>query len=134
MSEGQALDLRVEQPPGGSSATLDLAGELDISTADRLKQAVGELLNDGAVDALIVDLRRLAFIDSSGLAAMVYTSRQCEQHQCRLSVIRGSKSVHSVFELTGLHELLPFDADADADADGGGGGGGGGDGAGAGPS
>jgi anti-anti-sigma factor len=114
MSEEQALDLRVEQPPGGFSATLDLAGELDISTADRLKQAIGELLVEHGARELTVDLRQLTFIDSSGLAAMVYTSRQCEQHQCRLSVIRGSQSVHSVFELTGLHELLPF-ADGDGD-------------------
>ncbi|HEX3434480.1 MAG TPA: STAS domain-containing protein [Solirubrobacteraceae bacterium] len=114
MSEEQALDLRVEQPPGGFSATLDLAGELDISTADRLKQAIGELLVEHGARELTVDLRQLTFIDSSGLAAMVYTSRQCEQHQCRLSVVRGSQSVHSVFELTRLHELLPF-ADGDGD-------------------
>ena len=65
MSEHQVLQLSVEQPAGGSSATLQLVGELDISTADQLKQAVGQLLADGAVHALTVDLRRLAFIDSS---------------------------------------------------------------------
>ncbi|MHB8233814.1 MAG: STAS domain-containing protein [Solirubrobacteraceae bacterium] len=108
MSEDQDLDLRIEQPDGGASATLELVGELDISSADRLKQAVGELLVERGARELTVDLRQLTFIDSSGLAALVYTSRQCDQHSCRLSVIRGSESVHSVFELTGLHELLPF--------------------------
>jgi anti-sigma B factor antagonist len=109
MSAGDALDLRIERADGVSSATLDLSGELDISTADRLKQAVGGLLVEGGPRELTVDLRRLTFIDSSGLAAMVHASRQCAQHDCRLSVIRGIDSVHSVFELTGLHELLPFD-------------------------
>ncbi len=113
MSDGQALDLRIEQPDGGSSATLDLAGELDISTADRLKQAVGTLLGDDGASELTVDLRRLTFIDSSGLAAMVHINKQCAQHECRLSVIRGPDSVQSVFELTGLHELLPFDDGSD---------------------
>jgi anti-anti-sigma factor len=109
MSERPALELNVEQNAGDSSATLDLAGELDISTAEQLKQAVSRLLDEDGARELIVDLRRLVFIDSSGLAAMLFTSKQCERYACRLSVIPGSPTVHSVFELTGLHELLPFD-------------------------
>jgi anti-sigma B factor antagonist len=108
MTDGQPLDLRVERPSGGSSTTLELIGELDISTADRLKQAVAGLLVEGGARELTVDLRGLTFIDSSGLAALVHTNGQCAQRECRLSMIRGADSVHSVFELTGLHELLPF--------------------------
>jgi anti-anti-sigma factor len=112
MSERQALELSVERNAGESSATLALAGELDISTAEQLQQAVSKLLAEDGARELTVDLRRLIFIDSSGLAAMLFTSKQCERFECRLSVIPGSPTVHSVFELTGLHELLPFDGDA----------------------
>jgi anti-sigma B factor antagonist len=115
MSEPEALELVVELRAEETSATLDLAGELDISTAEQLRQAVSRLLVEGGARELTVDLRRLTFIDSSGLAAMISTSKQCEQHECRLSVIRGCKSVHGVFELTGLHELLPFEGEAGAD-------------------
>ena len=108
MSEPTALRLDVERRDGELSATLALAGELDISTAEQLHRAVERLLAGGDTGQLTVDLRRLTFIDSSGLAAMVFASRQCERHDCRLSVIRGSASVQGVFELTGLHELLPF--------------------------
>lgn len=110
MSQRPALELNVEQRAGESSATLDLAGELDISTAEQLKQAVSRLLDEGGARELTVDLRRLIFIDSSGLAAMLFASTQCERFECRLSVVPGPPSVQSVFELTGLHELLPFDA------------------------
>jgi anti-anti-sigma factor len=103
--------LDIDERVGGLSATLDLVGELDISNADRLQQAVARLCVAPGLRELSVDLRRLSFIDSSGLAALVYANRLCERHGCRLSVIRGSQAVHDVFELTGLDELLPFTAD-----------------------
>jgi anti-anti-sigma factor len=111
VSEPRQGSLDIEERVGERSATLDLGGELDISTAERVQQAVARLCEAQGPRELIVDLRRLTFVDSSGLAAMVYANRLCERHGCRLSVIRGSQAVHDVFELTGLHELLPFTVD-----------------------
>jgi anti-sigma B factor antagonist len=111
MSGSQPPAFDVQERVEGDSATLVLAGELDISTADRLQQAVARVCVAKGPRALLIDLQRLVFIDSSGLAAMVYASRLCERHGCRLSVIRGPQPVHEVFELTGLDKLLPFGVD-----------------------
>ena len=67
----------------------------------------------GRATDLTLDLRGLTFIDSSGLAAIVYTSRLCERQGCQLSFIRGPQAVQDVFELTGLSELLRFRTDHD---------------------
>jgi anti-sigma B factor antagonist len=112
MSEPRQGALDVDERADERSVTLELGGELDISTAERLQQAVARLCVADGPRELVVDLRRLTFVDSSGLAAMVYTNKLCERHGCRLSVIRGSQAVHNVFELTGLDELLPFAGDA----------------------
>jgi anti-sigma B factor antagonist len=111
MSESQPGGLDVQERMGESSVTLELGGELDISTADSLQQAVARLCVAEGPRALVIDLRRLTFIDSSGLAAMVYASRLCERHGCGLSVIPGPRSVQEVFGLTGLDKLLPFGED-----------------------
>ncbi len=111
MSESRQGSLDIDARAGELTTTLQLSGELDISTADRLQQAVARLCVAQGPRELIVDLRRLSFVDSSGLAAMVYANRLCERHGCRLTVIRGSQAVHEVFELTGLDELLPFTFD-----------------------
>jgi len=116
MSESQPLALDVKKRAGETAITVELGGELDISTADRLQDTVARLCVAEGRSELVIDLSRLAFIDSSGLAAMVYASRLCERCDCRLSVIRGPQSVHEVFELTGLTELLPFVADGDGPA------------------
>jgi anti-anti-sigma factor len=110
MSVPQAGGLDVDEQHGEESLTLTLAlsGELDISTADRLQDAVARLCVAEGVRELTLDLRGLTFVDSSGLAAVVYTSRLCERYGCELSLIRGPQSVQHVFELTGLTELLSF--------------------------
>jgi anti-sigma B factor antagonist len=116
MNDPQSLGLELQERVGETAITVELGGELDISTADRLQDTVARLCVAEGRSDLVIDLSGLAFIDSSGLAAMVYASRLCERYGCRLSVIRGPESVHEVFELTGLTELLPFSADDDGRA------------------
>jgi anti-sigma B factor antagonist len=100
-------ELTLQQRGEGSHPLLVLGGELDIDAAPRLQEIVKRLCGDGA-RTLTVDLSRLAFIDSIGLAAIVYASRQCERNGCRLDLIPGNESVQRVFEVTGLAALLPF--------------------------
>jgi len=112
-SAPQPGELDLDELGNDATRALVLRGELDISTADRLQDTVTRLCVAEGVHELTIDLRGLAFIDSSGLAAMVYTSRLCERYECELSVIPGSRSIQDVFELTGLTELLPFRSDGD---------------------
>jgi anti-sigma B factor antagonist len=113
MSVPQPGGLELDEHGSDASRTLALSGELDISTADRLQDAVKRLCATEGARELTLDLRGLTFIDSSGLAAIVYAVRQCERHERQLSVIRGPQAVHEVLELTGLTELLRFRTDGD---------------------
>ena len=98
----------VDERRDGEDVCVALTGELDVATAPRLQRTLARLIADDASSALTLDLSQLTFIDSSGLAAIVYASRLCDRHDCQLSVIRGSDAVHNVFEMTGLAEHLPF--------------------------
>ncbi len=101
--------LQIDRRGDHAQATLRLAGELDISCSQRLQEAVArECARE--LSELTIDLSGLTFIDSSGLAAVVYASRLCERHGCRLTLVRGAASVQRVFEITGLTALLPFRA------------------------
>jgi anti-anti-sigma factor len=105
--------LELDEQRADDSLTLALSGELDISTADQLQDAAARLCAPGQARELTLDLRRLTFVDSSGLAAVLFVSRLCERSGCQLSLIRGPQSVQHVFELTGLTELLSFRAGGD---------------------
>ena len=103
--------LDVEQRDSGGHVTLLLSGELDIASAPALQRTVARLCTLSSTRTLTLDMRHLAFIDSTGLAAIVYASRVCEQRACPLDVVRGPQAVQAVFEMTGLDRLLPFRSD-----------------------
>jgi anti-sigma B factor antagonist len=105
--------LDVEPRDSGGYVTLLLSGELDIASAPGLQRTVARLCALPSTRALTLDMSGLTFIDSTGLAAIVYASRVCEQRDCPLDVVRGPEAVQAVFAMTGLDRLLPFRAGGD---------------------
>jgi anti-anti-sigma factor len=66
--------LRVAAEP--ASRRVILEGEFDLASIDRYDQAVAPLLEDGGIVTL--DVEGLEFMDSSGLRAVIQSSRQAE--------------------------------------------------------
>jgi len=108
MSSLRRLGLEVEGPDRDGRCTVLLSGELDIATAPRVHRAITRTFALGATRTLMLDMSRLEFIDSSGLAAIVHAASLCGRIGCELAVIRGSDAVHRVFEVSGLASELPF--------------------------
>ena len=108
MSSLRRLGLEVEGPDRDGRCTVQLSGELDIATAPRVQRAIARTFALGCTRTLTIDMSRLAFIDSSGLAAIVHAAGLCERTGCELAVIRGAEAVHRVFEVSGLASELPF--------------------------
>jgi len=66
-------------------ATVVLTGTLDISTID---QALHELTEATAgASALVIDLRKIDFIDSSGLGVIAQTAQQASETGFTVSVV-----------------------------------------------
>jgi anti-sigma B factor antagonist len=86
-------------------ARLALSGELDMSTAPVLDEYLGLCQADG-VRAVIVDLRDLSFVDSSGLGAFLRARNDAEENGHRLYLIGAPRTVRGVFEVTETEFLL----------------------------
>jgi anti-anti-sigma factor len=76
-----------------------LAGELDIATTPQLEQALREPQLQARL--VVLDLRELAFMDSSGVHAIIDASIRARQVGHRLLLLRGSPGADRVFTLTG---------------------------------
>jgi anti-sigma B factor antagonist len=83
---------------------LTLDGELDISNADSFRQAVETVLSDEPT-RLVFDLTTLNFMDSSGIAVMVYAANKVNGIELR----HPSTIIRRVVEATGLAEVLRLD-------------------------
>jgi anti-sigma B factor antagonist len=83
-------------------------GELDIDTVEEIEQALSIALASEA-ERVVIDLRGLEFLDSTGLRAIATACRGDDGH--RLSLVPGPPAVQGVFNVSGLARELPFRPD-----------------------
>ncbi|HEX6387866.1 MAG TPA: STAS domain-containing protein [Solirubrobacteraceae bacterium] len=97
--------LAVRSEREGEAHIIELIGELDLDGAPKLEAALREA-EAGDASSIVVDLGALDFIDSTGLRMLVMAAER--SNEGRLSLLRGPKQVHRVFEITDLVDRLPF--------------------------
>jgi anti-anti-sigma factor len=93
------------------SATVTLAGELDIATVPRVEEAIEATLT-GEVQMLTIDLGGLGFVDSSGLRLFIVLDQRAAEQGWELRLLRPDPQVLTVFRVSGVEENLPFVEDA----------------------
>lgn len=121
LTAGQVLDLgalTLRSRREGAAHVLALFGELDVASAgeveEELRRAEDAL---PAAAAIVVDLRGLIFIDSTGLRLLIEASNRAEESGHRLRLVRPRPRVFRVCEIAGVDALLPFEnAPPEADA------------------
>jgi anti-anti-sigma factor len=107
--------LTIEVTSTPEAHTVALSGEADLSGAPSIEAAVADAASKA--QRMILDLRNLTFIDSSGLRALMRGHEQCGARGVELRVIPGPENVQRLFELSGMNEILPFfDPDFAGDA------------------
>lgn len=108
MGSGPQFSVRTNSQNG--VASLALQGELDMATFPQLEECLMPLEQDG-VSAIIVDLRDLTFIDSSGLRALLRAKERARTTSHRVVLLGASASARRLFEITQT-EWLMDDRDA----------------------
>jgi anti-anti-sigma factor len=97
------LDVTTERQEG--QARVVLVGELDIASTEMLERELESLESDSP-GTLILDLRKVEFIDSTGLRAVIAADERAREAGRRLVVVRGSNAVERLFTVTQLDRRL----------------------------
>ena len=84
-----------------SQTVVALRGELDIDAEGELAAGLALVLATEPA-ALIVDLRELEFVDSTGLRALLQLRTDCAAIGCRLSLVPGPDAVQRALEVSGI--------------------------------
>jgi anti-anti-sigma factor len=96
--------LVVQQTSEGDRLRIALQGEMDLANAASADEIVGEALRTGK--GIVIDLAKLEFLDSTGVALLVDAMRRGGE---RLSFLPSEHaSVHRLLSLTGLQERMNF--------------------------
>jgi anti-sigma B factor antagonist len=97
------LELRTELDHG--APRLILSGELDLASAEQLETQLKQL-ETSEPDVIVLDLRELEFMDSTGLRAVIAADARARERGGRLIVVRAPEEVDRVFRLTRMDQHL----------------------------
>ena len=99
----KTFDVTSEQR--GDTVIVRLSGELDISSAPKVEDELARVEPDRP-EVIVLDLRNLAFMDSTGLRLLIAADTRAREQQRRLQIVKGPETVQRVFRITRLEERL----------------------------
>ena len=103
IAEQLAVETRIHR----RTVLVELRGEMDLSTAPKVAETIDALKprSDG-VRHIVLDLRGLTFMDSTGLRELLRQNERAREHRRNLAVVRGNDAIQRLLKLTGVDELF----------------------------
>ncbi len=98
-------DFSVVEHNLGGATVLAVSGELDLRTSPELEQRLAAAFDSGA-ELVILDLRLIEFMDSTGLRVLLGAHQRAHESGRRFALVRGADQVERVLTLTGVRDLL----------------------------
>ena len=104
--------IQLSESEDAGAVVLTVGGELDVAAAPSLSEKLNEVIRLRHGD-VVVDLSRVSFVDSTGLAVLLNALRRLTRARRRMGVVIGDGAVKRAFDVTRLH--WTFDVFADVD-------------------
>ena len=106
-----------EQRLTDGRALVCVRGAVDLFAAPTLKRALATSIDNGAHE-VVLDLSETAFLDSTGLGALLTAHRRLGGRDGRLVIVGAQANVLRVLEVTGLDSIFHFAPSREAALDG----------------
>ena len=109
-----APQLTLTVHPNRRPVVLTVGGEVDLATAPQLRAKLVALVEDGA-GSVVVDLTPVAFMDSTGLQALLAGRKRAHARGRSIRLVCPEGQVLRVLRLTGVATVFPvYDSLAEA--------------------
>jgi anti-sigma B factor antagonist len=90
----------------GAVVVVELSGEIDMATREAVREPLFACVAERP-PGLVVDLTKVDFIGSAGIAVLIDMTRRAEQSGTVLRIVAGTPVVLRPLEVSGLLDLLP---------------------------
>jgi len=87
------------------SNVLPLEGEIDLHVSPRIALALAQMVKKKP-EKLVVDLSKVSYIDSSGLAVLIEAMQSVEEYGGKFSIAGMQETVRSIFEIARLDQVF----------------------------
>jgi len=89
----------------GSSLVLDVVGQIKGGDASDLRATIKRLQDDGELD-LLINLKEVGFIDSSGVGMLIHCLQEVRTRGGDLRLMNLSGDIHDLFEMVAIDRLF----------------------------
>lgn len=97
------MKIMTEHHGDGSACVVRVQGEIDMVTVPEVRDALESAMNRGC-STLVLDLKRVSYLDSSALGLLAWADRQLLPHDGRLVLAGADRNVSRILEISGLVE------------------------------
>jgi anti-sigma B factor antagonist len=89
----------------GNQKVLSLTGELDLYSAPRVKKFLYQNI-DSSVANMIIDLRNVRYIDSSGIGILIAAKKKMKEVNGTIALANLNNDVRKIFRLATLEKFF----------------------------
>jgi anti-sigma B factor antagonist len=108
------VDLTITTHEVDGRTVVAVGGEIDVYTAPKLRDKITELVNAGQ-HALIIDMEKVDFLDSTGLGVLVGGLKKVRAQDGTMSLVCSQDRLLKIFRITGLAKVFSIhDSEASA--------------------
>ena len=105
MSTSSNKPLKLEVSREADSAVVTISGSASMAEANRLRETLEQLAAE-EVRVIVLDLRKMDFICSLGLGAIINGHLKCRHHQGQIRLVGPVPPVRELLETTRLTKLF----------------------------
>jgi len=101
------MDFTVDHRFHGDLTIVSIAGEIDVFTTPRLREALHELIESGSLH-LVLDFTDVTFLDSTGLGVLVGMFHRLRAREGSMVIAGATERIQRVFHITQLTKIFPI--------------------------
>lgn len=100
-----AVNLQVEQRTVGDALVVSVSGEVDLATAEPLREALVAAEAQPAT-GMVIDLQQVGFLDSTGIGELVGVHRRLRKSDRPLALVVPEGPIRKILAITGMDSVL----------------------------
>ncbi len=100
------MSLQVETKRIGQVLCVQLIGELDHHTAPIVRDVIETEMNKSATLHILINMKRLTFMDSSGIGMILGRYKQLLQKGGKMAISDIPANIYRVLEMSGLFKII----------------------------
>jgi anti-anti-sigma factor len=97
--------MNISQERQGDTLIVAAAGRVDGSNSQEFQQAIEGVIDDND-RAVVLQLKQLSYISSSGLRVMLMVARMLQKRGTKFALCELTESIREVFEISGFDRII----------------------------